>query len=262
MTILDDILERKRGEVAEARRRRPASEMARLAEARPEVERRGFREALRSSAPPRVVAEIKRRSPSGGEIRSDFDPVACAKAYRDSGAAAISVLTDEHDFGGHLRHLEQVRRTVSLPLLRKEFIVDAYQVDEARAFGADAVLLIVAACSAQELRDLREHAVERGLDVLVEVHDASQLETALRCGADLIGINNRDLRTLETDLSVTERLAPEVPPEVVCVAESGIACAADLDRLGQAGAHAFLIGETLMRQPDPGKALLELRGTV
>jgi indole-3-glycerol phosphate synthase len=220
---------------------------------------RGFRRALESAPRPRVIAEIKRRSPSRGEIRADFDAAACARAYAGAGAAALSVLTDERYFGGSLAVLAQVREAVSLPLLRKDFIVDAYQVDEARVHGADAVLLIAAALDPGALRGLAAHAEAIGLDALVEVHDERELEAALAAGADLIGINNRDLRTFEVDLGVTERLAGKLPEGCVVVSESGIFTARDWERLEAAGAHAFLVGEALMRESDVGAALRRLR---
>ncbi len=262
MTIRDESLAHKREELIEARRALPAEEMARRAG---EVEEapRGFRAALAAGPRPRVIAEIKRRSPSRGEIRPDFEPVGCARAYADAGAAAISVLTDERYFGGRLDYLEKVRRAVALPLLRKDFVVDAYQIDEAKLWGADAVLLIVAAfgepSGVDELAELRRRAAERGLDALVEVHDAAELELALAAGADLVGINNRDLRSFEVDLSVTERLAKRVPEGVVLVAESGIFTPRDVARLETAGAHAFLVGEALMREADIEAALRRLR---
>jgi indole-3-glycerol phosphate synthase len=258
MTILEEILAHKRGELEAARRLLPPAELAARAEGAPRP--RGFRRALESAAPPAVIAELKRRSPSRGEIRPDFDPVRCARDYAEAGAAALSVLTDEHYFGGRLEYLGLVREAVALPLLRKDFVIDVYQVDEARAAGADAVLLIVAALDEARLRALRDHARGRGLDVLVEVHDERELETALRVGTDLLGVNNRDLRRFVTDLTVTERLAPRVPPEVLLVAESGIAGPADVARLARAGARAFLVGESLMREPEPGTALRRLRG--
>ena len=259
MAILDQILDRKREELRAARERESDRELARRAAAAP-VPTRSLRAALSETPPPRVIAEIKRRSPSKGEIRADFDPVACAKAYADAGAAAISVLTDEHFFGGHLDDLTQVRAVVDVPLLRKDFLIDEYQVDEARVAGADAVLLIVAALSPERLAALQGHAAERGLECLVEVHDAEELEVALAAGAALVGINNRDLRTFETDLATTEALAPRVEAGRVVVAESGIFTPADVRRLEAAGAHACLVGESLMRQPDPGVALRQLRG--
>jgi len=189
--------------------------------------------------------------------------VGCARAYADAGAAAISVLTDERYFGGRLDYLEKVRRAVALPLLRKDFVVDAYQIDEAKLWGADAVLLIVAAfggpSGVDELARLRRYAAERGLDALVEAHDAAELELALAAGADLVGINNRDLRSFEVDLGVTERLAQRVPEGVVLVAESGIFTPRDVARLETAGADAFLVGEALMREADIEAALRRLR---
>ena len=195
------------------------------------------------------------------EICAHFDPVAIAKAYEGGGAAALSVLTDEHFFGGSLAVLSGVREATARPLLRKGFVIDRYQIDEARVAGADAVLLIVAALAPDALAALREYAVELGLDVLVEVNSEAELEIADRVGADLIGINNRDLRTFTTDLTVTERLAPLVPEGAVVVAESGIAEPAHLARLGRAGASAFLVGESLMREVDPGLALRRLLAT-
>jgi indole-3-glycerol phosphate synthase len=262
VTILDEILAHKRSELELAQRALPAADLAGRAEALAEPTR-GFREALRRAPRPRIIAEIKRRSPSRGEIRPDFDAVACARAYAEAGAAALSVLTDERHFGGHLDHLEKVRRAVELPLLRKDFLVDPYQVDEARVRGADAVLLIAAAlpgaAGARRLAALRARAAGLGLDALVEVHDEDELERALAAGADLVGINNRDLRSFETDLSTTERLAPRVPQGVVLVAESGIFTPRDVARLEAAGAQACLVGEALMREADLGAALRRLR---
>ncbi len=258
VTILDEIVAHKRREVERAKTVLSADELAERARATADPVRR-FRSTLLAAPRPRVIAEIKRRSPSRGEIRSDFDPVACAQAYADAGAAAISVLTDERYFGGRLEYLEAVRRAIPLPLLRTDFIVDPYQVDEARAGGADAVLLIVAALTPAELRALRVRAAGLGLDTLVEVHDAGQLEAALAAGADWIGINNRDLRTFEVDLGVTDRLAAAIPEGVVAVAESGIFSAGDVERLEAAGAQAFLVGEALMREEDIGVALRRLR---
>jgi indole-3-glycerol phosphate synthase len=206
--ILDDILAHKRAELMAARERVDAAELARLA-ADADDAPRGFRRALQTAPTPRVIAEIKRRSPSRGEIRPDFDPVGIAKSYADAGAAALSVLTDERFFGGHLDFLGRVRREVDLPLLRKDFVVDPYQIDEARVAGADAVLLIVAALDAPAVRALRQHALELHLDALVEVHDEEELAVALDAGSDLVGINNRDLRSFETDLAVTESLMRE-----------------------------------------------------
>jgi len=258
VTILREILARKRSEVAAAKARLPAPAMAARAEGMREAPR-GFRHALEVGEPPRVIAEIKRRSPSRGEIRADFDAAACAKAFFEGGAAAISVLTDEHYFGGSLEYLATARAATPLPLLRKDFVVDVYQIDEARAAGADAVLLIVAALSPAELMALHARALALGLDALVEVHDEAELEGALAVGATLVGINNRDLRSFTLDLGVTERLAPRAPAGVLVVAESGILTGADVRRLLAAGARALLVGESLMREPDPGLALRKLR---
>jgi indole-3-glycerol phosphate synthase len=260
MTILDEILAHKRDEVAAAKRREAPAALRARAEACREAPR-GFRAALASGPRPRVVAELKRRSPSRGEIRPDFDPIGCAKAYADAGAAAISVLTDNKYFGGELSLLEAVRREVALPLLRKDFLVDAYQVDEARVAGADAVLLIARALDVAQLRALRERAAALGLDALVEVHDEAEIDAALAAGADLVGINNRDLATFKTDLGTTERLAKRlVAVGVVVVGESGIFTVDDVRRLEAAGVHAVLVGEALMREPDVGRALARLRG--
>ncbi len=258
--ILADILDRKRREVdAAIGREDPAALAARAA--RRSDPTRGFRAALIGGEAPRVIAELKRRSPSKGEIRPGFEPVACARAYAEGGAAAISVLTDAHYFGGDLAYLDAVRAAVPLPLLRKDFVIDPYQVDEARAAGADAVLLIVRALDPETLRALRERAAAQGLDALVEVHDEEELEIALDAGADLVGVNNRDLRTFKTDLAVTERLAPRLAAAgVAVVGESGIFTRDQIRRLESAGAHAVLVGEALMRQPDVARALRVLRG--
>lgn len=258
MSILDEIVARKELEVAEARRCVSAAEIAEAAQAA--AAPRGFRAALAEASGPAIIAEIKRRSPSKGEIRADFDPVACARAYAAGGASALSVLTDEHYFGGNLLHLEAARGAVSLPVIRKDFVIDRYQIDEARAHGADAVLLIVAVLEPTALVDLLAHARGRRLDVLVEVHDEDELQVALDAGADLVGVNNRDLATFMTDLAVTERLAPLVPASVLLVAESGIGSPGDLGRMARAGARAFLVGESLMREQDVEAALRRLLG--
>ena len=262
MSILEEILNRKRAEVSNAKERLAADCLASAAEACGESPR-GFRTALTRGSRPRIIAEMKPRSPSRGVIRADFDPVTCAKAYFEGGAAAISVLTDNHYFGGELGTLEIVRRVVPLPLLRKDFVVDAYQIDEARVAGADAILLIVAAFpgtdSVAEIRRLGDRADDLGLDALVEAHDDREFDIAVECGADFIGVNNRDLGTFEVDLEISERLASRAPDGVVVVAESGIFTANDVARLEPAGVDAFLVGEALMREPDPGLALRELR---
>ncbi len=260
MTILDEILERKRDLVGAAQAQVPADRLRReaVAVARPPA---GFRRALRDSPPPRIIAELKRRSPSKGEIRADYDPVVLARAYAEGGAAALSVLTDEPYFGGSLDDLRAARGATGLPILRKDFVIGPYQIDEARVAGADAVLLIVKALSQEDLVSLHAHARGLGLDVLVEVHDEEELDRAAACGADLIGINNRDLTRFTTDLAVTERLLPKAPAEAVVVTESGIMTFEDVSRLSRAGAHGFLVGESLMRQADVTQALSRLRGT-
>jgi len=254
--ILDDILAHKCDEVSA---RKHATPRAALRE-RPlyHEPRRGFRSALAARAAPAVIAELKRASPSRGVIRTHYDPPAHARAYEAAGAAALSVLTDERFFQGHLDHLTTVRGVVSLPCLRKDFLVDPYQVDEARAYGADAVLVIAAAGSAALRSELLAAAREAGLDVLVEVHDERELEWAVAAGATLVGVNNRDLSTFVTALETTERLAPLVPPDALLVAESGLHSSADVRRMVSAGARAVLVGEAFMAAPDPGEALAEL----
>lgn len=219
-----------------------------------------FRAALQRSGEVRVLAEVKRRSPSAGEIRPGAEPEAVARAYEAGGAAAISVLTDGPFFGGSLHDLERVRSAVQLPLLRKDFVIHPVQVWQARAAGADAVLLIARILDDGQLRHLRNAAGEAGLDVLLEVHCEAELERALALGFPLIGVNNRDLDTFRTDLGVVLALAPRVPPSVVLIAESGIRTAEDVQRLGAAGVDAVLVGESLMRQIDLRAAAAALVG--
>jgi indole-3-glycerol phosphate synthase len=205
-----------------------------------------------------VIAECKRRSPSRGVLRADYDPVAIAKAYEAAGAAAISVLTEPTFFDGSLAHLAAVRAAVTLPIVRKDFIVSEYQLLEAKAAGADAVLLIVAALRPVELKVLHDHARRHGLDALVEVHDEHELAIAIDAGARIIGVNNRNLRTLEVDVHASERLIAQMPPDVVAISESGLKSAEDLTRLRGLGYRAFLIGERLMTAADPGAALARM----
>ncbi|MEE4638364.1 MAG: indole-3-glycerol phosphate synthase TrpC [Wenzhouxiangella sp.] len=205
-----------------------------------------------------VIAEIKRASPSAGLIRADFDPAVIARSYEEGGATCLSVLTDHEFFQGHSDFLVQARAACRLPVLRKDFIIDPWQVWETRALGADALLLIVAALDQTALADLSGLGRELGLSVLVEVHDQNELERALNVPGDLVGINNRDLHRFVTDLETTLRLAPQVPDERVVISESGIHTPADIARLRDGGIGAFLIGESLMRRPDPGRALAEL----
>ena len=258
--ILEKIETRKREEVAAARTAVSISELkARISDL--EDVPRGFERHLREAAASdwtAIIAEVKKGSPSKGIIRADFDPLEIAKIYQDNGATCLSVLTDERFFLGHLRYLALIRETVSLPLLRKDFICDPYQIYESRAAGADAILLIAAMLDLRRLREFYAIAREIHLDVLLEVHDEGEMETALQTDCTLIGANNRNLRTFETDLGTTGRLARMMPAERLLVAESGIISRADIERLQAEGAKAFLIGETLMREADIGAKLQEM----
>jgi indole-3-glycerol phosphate synthase len=256
-TYLDAILARKREEVAASRAARPEAEVrARLADAPPA---RDFRAALSDrGGPARIIAEVKRASPSAGAISADLDAVAQAGRYQAAGAAAISVLTDGPGFGGSLDDLVAVRAAVQLPVLRKDFTVDGYQLVEARAAGADAALLIVAALPGDQLRRLHDLCGELGLHALVEVHDQAEVALALAAGARIVGVNNRDLRTFQVDLATSERLIPGFPPGVKGVAESGVRTAEDARRLRLAGAPNLLVGEALVRAADPGALLRAL----
>jgi indole-3-glycerol phosphate synthase len=258
MSILDEIVSHKREEIAAARARIPIDELEPRIAGMPPV--RDFRAALERGRGVQIIAEVKKASPSRGVIRPDFDPVAVARAYTANGAACISVLTDEHFFEGHLRYLEAIRAAVSVPLLRKDFILDRYQLVEARLAGADCVLLIAEILSGKELPALLHQAEELGLQALVELYDADNLPRVLASGARLVGVNNRDLRTFEVRLEHTIDLAGKMPPDVCLVGESGIATHADIERLGAAGVKAVLVGEILMRAADIGTALRELRG--
>jgi indole-3-glycerol phosphate synthase len=259
--ILRKIVEYKKDEIVSAKSRLPLAELkARCADAPPV---RGFRESLErvdEAGRTAVIAEVKKGSPSKGVIRTDFDPVAIAGIYEKNGAACLSVLTDEHFFLGHLDYLTRIRTVVNIPLLRKDFIFDPYQIWEARVAGADAVLLIAAMLDLSQLREFVAVARELSLDVLLEVHDEQELETALETDCRLMGINNRNLRTFVTDLGTTERLCARMPPGRFPVAESGINTRSDTLRLRSAGARAFLIGESLMREPDIGAKLREILG--
>ena len=216
-----------------------------------------FKAAL-SRAGVNVIAECKRRSPSRGVLRAAYDPMAIARGYAEAGAAAISVLTEPTFFDGSLDHLRGVRDVVTVPLLRKDFVVSEYQLLEARANGADAVLLIVAALTPSELGALARLAASLGLDALVEVHDARELSAALDAGAEIVGVNNRNLRTLEVDVRASEEVIARTPPHVIAVSESGLKSASDLRRLREIGYRGFLIGERFMTDPDPGGALARL----
>jgi indole-3-glycerol phosphate synthase len=247
-------------QITETRRaREPVSALERRAAARSPQGNR-FEAALGMAGRVNVIAECKRRSPSRGVLAAQYDPVAIARRYEAGGAAAISVLTEPTFFDGALAHLIAVRDAVALPLLRKDFVVDDYQLLEARAAGADAVLLIVAALDQSELVRLQSRAWELGLAALVEVHDDEELARAVRSGARLIGVNNRNLRTLAVDVGASDRLAVQMPANVVGVSESGLQSRGDLERLAAAGYRAFLIGERFMTDPDPARAIAELIG--
>lgn len=260
--ILKKIVVHKLEEVAAAKLAEPLADLkVRLSDR--EDQPRGFERALRSAAESgwtAVIAEVKKGSPSKGIIREDFDPLDIAMTYQDNGATCISVLTDEKFFLGHLRYLSLIREQVGLPLLRKDFICDPYQIYEAYAAGADAILLIAAMLEQSQLHDYLDLARELQLDTLLEVHDERELEMALLTDCGLIGVNNRSLHTFVTDLSTTERLAKMMPADRLLVAESGINCRADVERLQSAGARAFLVGESLMRGDDIGAKLQELLG--
>jgi indole-3-glycerol phosphate synthase len=257
-TVLDRIVAYKRREIAEARARRPEAELERVAAQAPPP--RDFRAALERGPGVRVIAEVKKASPSAGLLRADFDPVNIARTYERHGAACVSVLTDEPSFQGHLLHLALIRAAVALPLLRKDFILDRYQLLEARAASADAALLIAECLDAQELPRLVRAARELGLQTLVELYDRANLPRVLDSGARLVGVNNRDLRTFVTRLEHTLELATDLPRDVCLVSESGIRSRADVERLQAAGVRAVLVGETLMRAGDIGAKLDELRG--
>ena len=253
LSILDQIVVRKRAELLLERARTPLTELQK----RVQPGRRGFRRSLEEHARggPTVIAEIKRASPSRGVIVQQFDPADLARRYEAAGAAALSVLTDIQFFEGSLDHLRQACESTRLPVLRKDFTLDPYHVWQAAAHGADAVLLIAAILPQADLRHLLELSRELNLDALVEVHDRSELDRALEAGADLVGVNNRNLQTFEVSLETSLRLAEHMPAHVFSVSESGIRTPEDISRLAEAGYRAFLIGESLMRCSDPGQAL-------
>jgi indole-3-glycerol phosphate synthase len=259
VTILDEILRVKRVEIDAAKQLLPLAALEQRARSAPPA--RDFIGALRAkiaAATPAVIAEIKRASPSKGLLRPQFDPVAVAQSYEKCGAACMSVLTDIQFFQGSPEHLVAARAACRLPALRKDFCIEPYQVFESRAMGADCILLIAACLSAADMASLEAVAHPLGMAVLVEVHDAAELEAALALSTPLIGINNRNLRTFETSIDTTLRLLPQVPAGRIVVTESGIAAPADVARLRRGGVQAFLVGEAFMRARDPGEALIEL----
>jgi indole-3-glycerol phosphate synthase len=257
-SILDEIVTSKRREVDEARRHEPDAVLERALERLPPA--RDFRAALDKTDSVQVIAEVKKASPSAGLLRADFDPVSVARTYERHGAACVSVLTDGPFFQGSLADLAAVRRAVAVPLLRKDFVLDRYQLLEARRAGADAVLLIAEVLDGEALPRLLRQAGELGLQTLVELHDAVHLPRVLDSGARLVGVNNRDLRTFVTRLETTLDVAARVPADCCLVSESGVRTRADVLRLQAAGVKAVLVGETLMRAPDPGARLDELSG--
>ncbi|MEZ6123667.1 MAG: indole-3-glycerol phosphate synthase TrpC [Planctomycetaceae bacterium] len=255
-TVLDEIVSHKLQEIAAAKARVPFSALESAVESAPPV--RAFLSALQKSARPALIAEVKKASPSAGIIREDFSPVGIATTYESAGAACLSVLTDEKYFKGHLDFLRQIRSAVTIPVMRKEFIVDRYQILEARVAGADCVLLIAECLNDDQLHDLHSYAHELGMDTLVELYDSENLERVLATGARLIGVNNRDLRTFVTSLEHTFELRTQIPDDVLLVSESGIRSFHDIARLRDADVGAVLVGESLMRQPDIAVAVRQL----
>ena len=260
MTILDEIYEHKLGEVSENKKRIPVEALKEQIKERQRT--RSFGDALKSDNNIRIIAEIKKASPSLGIIREDFNPVEIARIYEASGAAAISVLTDEKFFQGSLSYLTDVKKSVNLPILRKDFIVDAYQIYEARSAGADAILLIAALLSKEEIQRYLELAGELDMDCLVEVHSETELKKVLQTNAHIIGINNRDLATFKTDMETTVRLRPMIPAGKIVVSESGIKTRADVEKLMKEGIDAILVGETLMKSNNISTKLHELLGLI
>ena len=259
--ILQRIVEVKREEIAAARPRRSAADLEELARAQSAP--RGFAAGLRAKlarGDAAVIAEVKKASPSKGVLREHFVPAEIARSYEAHGAACLSVLTDERFFQGHADYLRAARAACALPVLRKDFMIDPYQVVEARAMGADCILLIVACLGDGQMAELEAAAAEQGMDVLVEVHDGDELERALRLRTPLVGVNNRNLRSFEVTLQTTLSLLGRVPPDRLLVTESGILAPADVAAMRGAGVHAFLVGEAFMRAPDPGAALAALFG--
>lgn len=254
--ILDKIIENKRSEVERTKKSTPLDSLK--IELKNLGNTKGFYKSISPDGSTKVIAEIKRASPSKGVLRSDFNPVEIAKSYASGGASAISVLTDSRFFKGSLNHLRDIRSSVETPLLRKDFIIDPYQVYESRFYGADAILLIVAALDSAILRELLELAHSLELDALVEIHDERELDKAIEAGSKIIGINNRDLKTFDVSLETSLRLCRLIPREKIIISESGIGSREDVKRLKSAGISVLLIGETFMRAPEPGEELRRL----
>ena len=258
--ILDDIAEKRREQLSRDMAAVPFSEVRSLAEAAAkQPSGRSFKAALTSAPKPAVIAEVKKASPSKGIISEDFRPTEQAEAYQKAGAAAISCLTEEYYFKGSAEYFRQIRGTVNIPMLRKDFIIDPYQLYEAKAMGADAVLLIAAILSVEQMREYRIIAEGLGMDVLAESHDEKELEAVIAAGCSIFGINNRNLKTFEVSLENTKRLAKLVPDDGILVSESGIKTAGDMKLLADLGANAVLIGETLMRSGSVESSMKELR---
>lgn len=258
MSVLSEILADKRTEVDCARRRSPEADLEKCISDMPPV--RDFVGALLAAEPPALIAEVKKASPSKGVIREDFDPVDIATIYALNGAACLSILTDEPHFQGHLNYLRAIRRTTEKPLLRKDFIIDCYQLVESRAAGADAILLIAAALTRSEIEKMLDRTHRLGMAAIVEVHNEEELEMVLQTPARLIGINNRDLHIFRTSLQTTLDLLPKVPEDRIVISESGINTREDVERLKRAGVHAVLVGESLVREPDIASKMRDLLG--
>lgn len=257
--ILDKIVTHKREELKETKRRLPIAEVkGRIVDA---DATRGFAAKVAAGGDIKLIAEVKKASPSKGVIREDFDPVAIAKSYEAAGASCISVLTESKFFQGNLEYLGSIRQAVGLPLLRKDFIIEEYQIYEARAAGADAILLIAAYLDRRQMEDFLGISRRLGMDTLVESHTYKELDKALLAGATLVGINNRDLKTFNINLHITLDLLRDVPDDRLVVSESGIGTREDVVKLQQAGVDAILVGESLMREPDVGRKVKELLGT-
>jgi indole-3-glycerol phosphate synthase len=257
-TILDEIIAQKHREIAAARIRVTFESLESRIPSAPPV--RGFLAALQATERPGLIAEVKKASPSAGLIRDDFDPVSIARQYESAGATCLSVLTDEKYFQGHLDYMRDIRQIVRIPVMRKEFIVDRYQIAEARVAGADCVLLIAECLNDEQLHDLYGYTHSLGMDALIELYDLENVSRVLGTGTKLLGINNRDLRTFVTSLEHTFKVKQRIPDDVLLVSESGISTNAHIERLKSEGVGAVLVGESLMRQPDIGQAVRELMG--